>query len=242
MVAIRHLDKRQSSKMKLFIFPLLFFLTACDISISVGLPSKRGGLDKVTRVNLGDVILDIPQSYMLPDLPPAIAPRAAGMDTRSNSALFRIPLNHLGIDAETEEWPNTLSALISEASVIDLPVAPTLMDAWKAKGSYKNRAVEFDVQAELWRVYMTPTRRWTWLFFDRHPDEIKLNPNEAFIASCITSSREEGTLDNANCRRHIYYKNTTSDVSLIGKHFLAREKIYKAYLEELKKWEKAAEN
>ena len=235
MVAIQHLDKGQPSQMKLFVFPLLFFLTACDISISIGLPNKGESLDKVTRVNIGGVMLDIPHAYMLPDLPPAMVPRTGDMDTESNSALFRIPLNHLGIDAETEEWPNTLSALISESSIIDLPVAPTLMDAWKAKGSYKNRVVEFDVQAELWRVYMTPTRRWTWLFFDKHPEEIKLNPNEAFIASCITSSREEGTLDNANCRRHIYYKNTTSDVSLIGKHFLAREKIYKAYLEELKK-------
>lgn len=224
--------------MRGFIVLLLLLLTACDISIS----GKEVSLDKVVRVNIGGVELDIPQAYVLPDLPPSMVPRTADMDTDSGSILIRVPLAHLGMDAESEKWPNTLSSRIYAASLVNEPVSQHMIEAWKARGSHKERVVEFDEEVQLWRVYMAPTRRWIWLYFDKHPEEIKSKPNEAFIASCSVSSREDEILYKARCRSDINYKTSISEISFSGKYFLEREKIYQAYIKMLEVWDKAVVN
>ncbi len=171
-----------------------------------------------------------------------MVPRTADMDTDNGSILIRVPLAHLGMEAETEKWPDTLSARIYDSSIVRSPVSYNAVSAWKAQGSFKNRVVVFDDKAQLWRVYMAPDRRWTWLYFDKHPEEIISNPDKAYVADCIVSSSKIKVFNSARCEEKVRYKNLISNITLSGKHFSDRDEIYKAYIKMLQQWDKAIDD
>jgi len=176
--------------------------------------------DKATScVTLGKTNLSIPNRYFLPDFPPTLVP-SPGLD-KEVGELLEIPLRDLGYEIQTGiGYDLDLSFFVTPLNVHRPPtrLPPTVLEAWKGYGYYKDRIIEFDKVTQLYRIYATSYRK-SWDFFKSYPDG-SMNYDEKWVAECSIKFSEKNlsNFSSITCKTAFLYKDIHIQMTLSGKY------------------------
>jgi len=147
--------------------------------------------------------------------------------------LLEIPLRDLGYQKTGTGYALDLTFLVTPLHMHHPPnrLPPTVLKAWKGYDYYKNRIIEFDNVAKLYRVY-TSEYRVSWEFFKSYPDG-SMNYDDKWVAGCLAFSSPS----DFTCKTMYLYKDVHIQMTLSGMYIDLIEKFKVKIRNLFKDWE-----
>lgn len=212
-------------------------ITFCTFLIACGKGSADSERDAM-QVTFGNTKLSIPKEYVLPGLPSAIVPDK-GADS-SGGASLSIPLVDLGLRPTSEEGlGSSIIVLVASSSGSESSAfaRPDASSAWNATGLYKERIIEFDNEAKLYRVYPKAGHPLIWQYFRSSP-ESGGELGASWVSSCMAPPGSSGKdLTAVMCKTTSRYKTVESELTLSGVNIHIIDAINDGYSQLLRMWD-----
>jgi len=211
---------------KILLWFFISFLFGCE-------PPKMD--DKAACVILGNTSLSIPIKYFRPGFPPTLVP-SEGLD-KDIGELLKIPLHNLNYQTNIGiGHSHNLTFFITPLYMHHPPnrFPPTVLKAWKGYGPYKNRIIEFDNVAQLYRVY-TSKYRVSWEFFKSYPND-SMNYDKEWVAGCMATSLKK-ELSRFRCKTMYLYKDIHIQMTFSGMYIDLVEEFKVKVRSLFKSWE-----
>lgn len=189
---------------------------------------------KAMELTFGGTILSIPEKYILPGLPSSIVPKGKELDT-GDGALIEVPIIDLGISPRSHG--GLADKVIILISSFSNQINPGALSAWNGTDLFDDRIIEFDDQADLYRVYPKAGHPIIWQYFKTSPaDGGDFLSN--WVSSCTAPPGTDGkNLSKVKCQIVNRYKTVESQLTLSGENIKAIGPINEGYRSLLSSWE-----
>ena len=203
----------------------------------VGCGKVDSGRDSVASYAIGSAELDIPKKYLLPGFPASMVPKGERMDAGEGVSL-KIPIRDLGFDADDEKglMRDVIVFLYDEPTYDKSKrITSDIDDAWSGKGLYREKLVEFDQVAGLYRFFPRAGYPKIWHYFstDNTKSETLAEAADNWVASCKVSplKEEADDLTNVSCKTKVTFGDIQIQISFSGGRIryidTIREQTYK---------------
>jgi hypothetical protein len=138
----------------------------------------------------------------------------------------------IGRDPENDK---AIIVLLTSKSEGDWP--PDALDAWNARGLYRDSIVELDYAVGWYRVYPDSGYPIIWQYFESPPDATE-STRTGWIASCTArpGSQEKVSLSDVSCRTTLIFMDTESQITVSGEIVSQLDVILRGYEGLLGSW------
>ena len=214
----------------------VFIILLSCICVSCGLQEDLSS--NYVKRDFNGISLNIPNQYVLPDLPSSITGTSGDLGIGMEASL-KIPLSDISFHVNRDKGlSGNVVVFLMPLSQGDVQISKDAQNAWDGVGLYDNRIIKYDNFANLYRVYPKSGYPKLWNYFKSKPDGNILDP-ESVVASCMVGplDQEAADLSNVMCKTISTYKSIKIELNYSGEYILELHSLTLKLKTQLTKWE-----